>query len=34
VFRVDGRRIRAVTESPLKSGTYKLTLPKDSLWIF
>jgi iron(III) transport system ATP-binding protein len=34
VFRLDGRRIRAVTESPLKSGTYKLTLPKDSLWIF
>ena len=34
VFRLDGRRIRAVTESPLKQGTYQLTLPKDSLWIF
>jgi iron(III) transport system ATP-binding protein len=34
VFRLDGRRIRAVTESPLQQGTYKLTLPKDSLWIF
>jgi iron(III) transport system ATP-binding protein len=34
VFRVDGRRIRAVTETPLKHGTYELTLPKDSLWIF
>jgi iron(III) transport system ATP-binding protein len=34
VFRLDGRRIRAVTETPLQQGTYKLTLPKDSLWIF
>jgi iron(III) transport system ATP-binding protein len=34
VFRLQGRRFRAVTEGPLKQGTYELTLPKDSLWIF
>src|SRR5262245_53115987 len=34
VFHLNGRRIRAVTESTLKPGSYRLTLPKDSLWIF
>jgi iron(III) transport system ATP-binding protein len=34
VFRVAGRRIRAVTEATLQPGSYKLTLPEDSLWIF
>jgi iron(III) transport system ATP-binding protein len=34
VFRLDGRRFRALTERPLKQGMYQLSLPKDSLWIF
>jgi iron(III) transport system ATP-binding protein len=34
VFRLDGRRIRAMTEGTLRPGSHRLTLPKDSLWIF
>lgn len=34
VFHVDGRRLRALTDEPLAQGTYNLSLPKDSLWIF
>ena len=34
LFRLDGRRLRAVTEGPLAPGVYNLSLPKDSLWIF
>ena len=34
VFRLDGRRLRALTETPLAGGTYNLSLPQDSLWIF
>lgn len=34
VFRVDGKRLRVLTEKPLASGSYDLSLPRDSLWIF
>jgi iron(III) transport system ATP-binding protein len=34
VFRVDGKRLRVLTEKPLTGGAYKLSLPRDSLWIF
>ena len=34
VFNLEGRRLRALTEAPLARGTYDLSLPKDSLWIF
>jgi iron(III) transport system ATP-binding protein len=34
VFRLEGRRVRALTDGPLDKGIHRLTLPKDSLWIF
>lgn len=34
VFRLDGTRVRALTDEPLRKGVHRLTLPKDSLWIF
>jgi iron(III) transport system ATP-binding protein len=34
VFRLDGKRLRVLTEGPLRQGKYSLSLPRDSLWIF
>jgi hypothetical protein len=31
---VDGRKLRAMSDAPLASGVYHLSLPPDSLWIF
>lgn len=34
VFRVANRQLRVLTEKPLASGVYHLTLPRENLWIF